>query len=57
MYGILPKFRFVDKERLVDRTRRCCDAQLKGHYRIIVNLINAAPRRAQMSDAELRTVI
>ncbi len=40
MDGILPKLQWIDKERLVERMRRCRDARLKGHYLIIVNLIN-----------------
>ncbi len=40
MDGILPKLRWIDKERLVEQMRRCRDARLKGHYLIIVNLIN-----------------
>ena len=40
MDGILPKLRWIDKERLVERMRRCGDARLKGHYLVIVNLIN-----------------
>jgi putative transposase len=40
MDGILPKARFVDKGRLVERMRRCRDAGLKGRYLIIVNLLN-----------------
>lgn len=40
MDGILPKLRWIDKERLVKRVRSCRDARLKGHYLIIVNLIN-----------------
>ena len=39
MDGILPKLRWIDKQRLIERMRRCRDARLKGHYLIIVNLI------------------
>jgi transposase len=40
MDGIIPELRFVDKQRLVERMRRCRDAGLKGRYLIIVNLIH-----------------
>ena len=40
MDGILPKLRWIDKQRLIERTRRCRDARLKEHYLIIVNLIH-----------------
>ena len=40
MDGILPKLRWIDKQRLVERMRRCRAAGLKGRYLIIVNLIN-----------------
>lgn len=39
MDGILPKLRWIDKQRLFERTRRCGHARLKLHYLIIVNLI------------------
>jgi len=39
MDGILPKLRWIDKERLFERMRRCRHARLKGHYLILVNLI------------------
>jgi putative transposase len=45
MDGILPKLRWIDKERLVERTRRCRAARLKGHYLVIVNLINGRSAR------------
>ena len=40
MDGILPQMRWIDKQRLVEGMRGCRDARLKGHYLIIVNLIN-----------------
>jgi len=40
MDGILPKLRWIYKERLVERMRCCGDARLKGHYLVIVNLMN-----------------
>jgi len=39
MDGILPRLRFADKEKLVDRMRRCREAGLQQRYLIIVNLI------------------
>ena len=45
MDGILPKLRFVAKERLIERTRGCHDVRLKGHYLIIMNLINGRSAR------------
>ena len=45
MDGILPKLRWIDKERLVERMQRCRDARLKGHYLVIVNLINGRSPR------------
>lgn len=39
MDGIIPKLRWVDKERLVEHARRCRDARLKTHYLVIVNLL------------------
>ena len=40
MDGILPKLRWIDKQRLVERMRRCHDSRLREHYLIIVNLID-----------------
>ena len=40
MDGILPKLRWIDKQRLIERMRRCREARLKEHYLIIVNLIH-----------------
>jgi transposase len=40
MDGILPRPRWIDKERLIEGMRRCRDAGLKGRYLIIVNLIS-----------------
>lgn len=45
MDGILPKLRWIDKERLVKRMRRCRDARLKGHYLVIVNLFDGRSMR------------
>lgn len=45
MDGILPKLRWIDKERLVERMRRCRDARLKGHYLVIVNLFEGRSTR------------
>src|SRR3990172_3695141 len=39
MDGIIPKLRWVYKERLVEQARRCRDARLKTHYLVIVNLL------------------
>lgn len=39
MDGILPKRRWVHKQRLIERMRRCRDAGLKEHYLIIMNLL------------------
>ena len=38
MDGIIPKLRWIDKERLIDRLRRCGEAGLRSRYLVIVNL-------------------
>lgn len=40
MDGILPSRRWIDKERLTERMRRCRNAGLKGRYLVIVNLVH-----------------
>jgi len=40
MDGIVPKVRFADKRRVLDRMRRCREAGLKGRYLIVVNLLS-----------------
>lgn len=38
MDGIIPKLRWIDKERLIDGLRRCGEAGLRSRYLVIVNL-------------------
>jgi transposase len=58
MDGILAKLRWVDKERLIKRVRKCRKLRLKNHYLVIVNLLNgrSAKQTAQALGLDPATV-
>ena len=46
MDGIVPKLRFVDKQKLLKHLKNCRDAKVKQRYLIMVNLISGRPPTA-----------
>jgi transposase len=58
MSSILPQIRFSVKERLVKQLRECRNADLRGRYLIIINLLNgrSARKTAEVLRVHLTTV-